>query len=205
LTRRTEEFSGAGKAHSPWQNCCSSSPIFSVDDPTNHLDSIRNWLEDYSTTTHGLSCSFPRPFFLDATVDQIAEIWNSTVYFYSGNYAKYLTRRRNASNNSRAAKISATASNTRNLINRFRYQATKAKQVQSRIKELEKNRTQRTPARRKNHPLHLPRSPNPAQECVELVGASKSYGPKEVLWASICHRARRPRGISRSERAGNLP
>ncbi len=79
-------------------------------------------------------------YFLDVTVRKTVEIWNRGVHFYSGNYEKYLREKQQ-----RRESLAAAYRNQRErieqleaFINRFRYQATKAKQVQSRIKELEK-------------------------------------------------------------------
>jgi ATP-binding cassette subfamily F protein 3 len=74
------------------------------------------------------------------TVDKIIEIWNKNLHVYHGNYEKYLTQKAE-----RRAQLPRAYKNQREqiehleaFISRFRYQATKAKQVQSRIKELEK-------------------------------------------------------------------
>ena len=79
-------------------------------------------------------------YFLDVTVNKIAEIWNKRFWFYTGNYDKFLSQK-----TQRNEQLQAAYRNQRDrieqlevFINRFRYQATKAKQVQSRIKELEK-------------------------------------------------------------------
>ena len=113
-----------------------------LDEPTNHLDlEARNWLEQY---LHDYPFSFVvvshDRYFLDVTVDRILEIWNKQAYFYTGNYERYLTQK-----NERRDQLEAAYRNQRDrieqveaFINRFRYQATKARQVQSRIKELDK-------------------------------------------------------------------
>src|SRR5436190_22701979 len=111
-------------------------------EPTNHLDlEARNWLEEYLS-------SYPNAFvlishdryFLDVTVKKIAELWNKRVTFYPGSYSRYEELKAE-----RLAQLQAAYKNQSDrieqleaFINRFRAQATKAKQVQSRIKELEK-------------------------------------------------------------------
>ncbi len=156
-----------------------------LDEPTNHLDlEVRNWLEDYlHNYPHAFVLISHDRFFLDATVDQIAEIWNKRVYFYSGNYAKYLDQK-----TQRFEQLAAAAKNQRErieqleiFINRFRYQATKAKQVQSRIKELEKIERIELPPEEKTIHFTFPQPKPSGRSVVELVGASKSYGTKEVL------------------------
>jgi len=184
--RRTEEFSGGWQMRIALAKLLLQQPnLLLLDEPTNHLDlEARNWLEDY---LHNYPFAFVLishdRFFLDATVDQIAEIWNQRVYFYSGNYAKYLDQK-----TQRFEQLSAAAKNQRErieqleiFINRFRYQATKAKQVQSRIKELEKIERIELPSEEKTIHFTFPQPKPSGRTVVELVGAGKSYGPKEVL------------------------
>ena len=122
-------------------------------------------------------------YFLDVTVDRIIEIWNKGVHFYSGNYEKYLQQKQE-----RRDQLVAAYKNQRErieqleaFINRFRYQATKAKQVQSRIKELEKIERIEIPNDEKTIHFSFPQ-PNPSgRTVVECSGVAKSYGPKEVF------------------------
>ncbi|HEX8798229.1 MAG TPA: ABC-F family ATP-binding cassette domain-containing protein, partial [Terriglobales bacterium] len=122
-------------------------------------------------------------YFLDVTVDRIIEIWNKGVHFYSGNYEKYLAQKQE-----RRDSLVAAYKNQRErieqleaFINRFRYQATKAKQVQSRIKELEKIERIEIPPGEKTIHFTFPQ-PNPSgRTVVECAGVAKSYGPKEVF------------------------
>jgi len=184
--RRTEEFSGGWQMRIALAKLLLQQPnLLLLDEPTNHLDlEARNWLEDYlHNYPHAFVLISHDRFFLDAAVDQIAEIWNKRVYFYSGNYAKYLDQKEQ-----RFEQLAAAAKNQRErieqleiFINRFRYQATKAKQVQSRIKELEKiERIELPPEEKTIHFTFLQPKPS-GRSVVELIGATKSYGPKEVL------------------------
>ena len=113
-----------------------------LDEPTNHLDlETRNWLETYLRTyPFGYILISHDRYFLDVTVDRTVEIWNKRLQNYAGNYTKYLKQKED-----RRAQLIAAYKNQREqiehleaFITRFRAQATKAKQVQSRIKELEK-------------------------------------------------------------------
>src|SRR5690349_6508814 len=142
-TRRTEEFSGGWQMRIALAKLLLQQPnILLLDEPTNHLDlEARNWLDEYLTTYPFafVLISHDR-YFLDVTVDKIAELWNKRVYFYSGNYEKFLAQKAE-----RKAQLEAAYKNQQeridqleSFINRFRAQATKAKQVQSRIKELDK-------------------------------------------------------------------
>src|SRR5713226_1260534 len=185
-TRRTEEFSGGWQMRIALAKLLLQQPnLLLLDEPTNHLDlEARNWLEDYlHNYPHAFVLISHDRFFLDAAVDQIAEIWNKRVYFYSGNYAKYLDQK-----TQRFEQLAAAAKNQRErieqleiFINRFRYQATKAKQVQSRIKELEKIERIELPPEEKTIHFSFPQ-PKPGGRIVaEFVGVAKSYGEKEVF------------------------
>ena len=109
--------------------------ILLLDEPTNHLDlEARNWLEDYlgSYPFAYLIISHDR-FFFDATVTKIAEIWNRRAHFYSGNYSQFETAKQ-----TRLEQLLASYSRQQDEIHRqeafiarFRYKATKARQVQS--------------------------------------------------------------------------
>src|ERR1700683_2938549 len=154
-----------------------------LDEPTNHLDlEARNWLEEYLT-------SYPYTFilishdryFLDVTVNKIVEIWNKHIHFYPGNYEKYLAQK-----TERQEQLEAAYRNQRDrieqlevFINRFRYQATKAKQVQSRIKELEKIERIEVPPDEKTIHFSFPQ-PKPSGRIVaEFKGVAKSYAKAE--------------------------
>src|ERR1043166_395133 len=140
--KRTEEFSGGWQMRIALAKLLLEKPnLLLLDEPTNHLDlEARNWLEDYLS-------SYPNAFvlvshdryFLDVTVRKIGELWNKGFYVYTGGYSKYEQQKAE-----RRAQIEAAYANQQDrikhlevFINRFRYKAPKAKQVQSRIKELE--------------------------------------------------------------------
>jgi len=185
-TRRTEEFSGGWQMRIALAKLLLEKPnLLLLDEPTNHLDlEARNWLEGYLT-------DYPNAFvlishdryFLDVTVKKIVEIWNKGVHFYPGNYEQYLTRKAE-----RLSQLEAAYRNQRErieqleaFINRFRYQATKAKQVQSRIKELDKIERIELPQEEKTIHFSFPQ-PKPSGRIVaEFRNVSKSYGDKFVF------------------------
>src|SRR2546423_15705603 len=156
-----------------------------LDEPTNHLDlEARNWLEDYlGQYPYAYVIISHDRYFLDVTVSKTAEIWNKRVTFYSGNYEQFLTQK-----NERKTQLEAAYRNQRDrieqlevFINRFRYQATKAKQVQSRIKELERIERIEVPPDEKTIHFSFPQ-PKPSGRIVaEFKGVAKSYGPKLVF------------------------
>src|SRR5215468_5369425 len=185
-TRRTEEFSGGWQMRIALAKLLLEKPnLLLLDEPTNHLDlETRNWLEEYLE-------NYPNAFvlishdryFLDVTVDKIAEIWNKRFWFYTGNYDKFLAQK-----TQRNEQLQAAYKNQRDrieqlevFINRFRYQATKAKQVQSRIKELEKIERIELPEEEKTIHFSFPQ-PKPSGRIVaEFRKVSKAYGAKEIF------------------------
>jgi ATP-binding cassette subfamily F protein 3 len=184
--RRTEEFSGGWQMRIALAKLLLEKPnLLLLDEPTNHLDlEARNWLEQYLTNYPFayVLISHDR-YFLDVTVDKTVEIWNKGVHFYSGNYEKYLAQKQE-----RSDQLEAAYRNQRErieqleaFINRFRYQATKAKQVQSRIKELEKIERIELPAEERTIHFSFPQ-PKPSGRIVaEFQNVSKSYGDKFVF------------------------
>ena len=185
-TRYTEEFSGGWQMRIALAKLLLAKPdLLLLDEPTNHLDlETRNWLEQYllGYPYAYVLISHDR-YFLDVTVDRIAEIWNKRVQFYSGNYEKYLQQKQE-----RRDSLVAAYKNQRErieqleaFINRFRYQATKAKQVQSRVKELEKIERIEIPPEEKTIHFTFPQPKPSGRLVVECSGLAKSYGTKEVF------------------------
>ena len=185
-TRRTEEFSGGWQMRIALAKLLLEKPnLLLLDEPTNHLDlEARNWLESYlSNYPFAYVLISHDRYFLDVTVNRMVEIWNKRANFYSGNYEKYLTQK-----TERKEQLEAAYRNQRErieqleaFINRFRYQATKAKQVQSRIKELEKIERIEIPPEEPAIHFSFPQ-PKPSGRIVaEFKDVSKSYGNKHVF------------------------
>src|SRR5438874_7946114 len=184
--RATEEFSGGWQMRIALAKLLLQKPnLLLLDEPTNHLDlESRNWLEEYlSNYPYAFVLISHDRYFLDVTVNRIVEIWNKKIWTYTGNYEKYLSQK-----TQRQEQIEAAYRNQRErieqlevFINRFRYQATKAKQVQSRIKELEKMERIELPEEEKTIHFSFPQ-PKPSGRIVaEVAGVAKSYGPKQVF------------------------
>jgi ATP-binding cassette, subfamily F, member 3 len=184
--RRSEEFSGGWQMRIALAKLLLEKPnLLLLDEPTNHLDlEARNWLEEYLTSYPGalVVVSHDR-YFLDVTVTKIVEIWNKRVHFYPGNYEKYAAQK-----TQRQQQLESAYRTQRErieqlevFINRFRYQATKAKQVQSRIKELESMDRIELPEEEKTIHFDFPQ-PKPSGRIVaEFEGVAKSYGDKQVF------------------------
>ena len=190
--RRVEEFSGGWQMRIALAKLLLEEPnLLLLDEPTNHLDiEARNWLESYlSNYPHAFVLISHDRYFLDVTVAKIAEIWNKRVHFYTGGYSKYESQKAE-----KRAQLEAAYKNQREriealeaFINRFRYQATKAKQVQSRIKELEKIERIELPAEEKTIHFRFPQ-PKPSGRIVaEMRGVAKSYGQKLVFSNATFH------------------
>ncbi len=184
--RQTEEFSGGWQMRIALGKLLLQKPnLLLLDEPTNHLDlEARNWLEEYLTTYPNayVIISHDR-YFLDITVKRIVEIWNKQMHFYAGNYDQYLSGK-----TARKEQLEAAYKTQHDrieqlevFINRFRYTATKAKQVQSRIKELEKMERIQIPEEEKTVHFTFPQ-PKPSGRIVaEVTNVAKSYGDHKVF------------------------
>ncbi len=189
--RRTEEFSGGWQMRIALAKLLLEKPsLLLLDEPTNHLDlETRNWLEDYLRNYENafVLISHDR-YFLDVTVGKTVEIWNKHAHFYFGNYEKYLLQKEE-----RKAQLLNAHKNQRDriealeaFINRFRAQATKAKQVQSRIKELEKIERIEIPEEEATIRFTIPQPPASGRTVIEVSSLNKNYptpdgGTKRIL------------------------
>ncbi|WP_430972268.1 ABC-F family ATP-binding cassette domain-containing protein [Sunxiuqinia rutila] len=143
FTRATSEFSGGWRMRIELAKILLKKPdVFLLDEPTNHLDieSIQ-WLEDFLKVYPGavVLVSHDRAF-LDAVTNRTIEISLGKIYDYKANYSRYLILRQENRETQLAAykNQQKLIEDTEKFIERFRYKATKAVQVQSRTKMLEK-------------------------------------------------------------------
>ena len=184
--RPCDEFSGGWQMRIALVKLLLEKPnLLLLDEPTNHLDlEARNWLESYlESYPHAYVLISHDRFFLDATVRKVVHLWNGRAHRYTGNYSKFEKMR-----DERLAQIRAAYRNQRDrieqleaFIGRFRYQATKAKQVQSRIKELEKMDPIEIPPEEKTIHFRFPQPPPSGRVVVELRDVAKSYGENQVF------------------------
>jgi ATP-binding cassette, subfamily F, member 3 len=184
--RPTETFSGGWQMRIALAKLLLGQPdLLLLDEPTNHLDlEARNWLEDYMHEYPGaiILVSHDR-FFLDAVVTRIADLTLRTLTDYIGNYSDYLVAHEARIDALRKAKREQDeeVARVKMFIDRFRYQATKASQVQSRIKMLEKVVPIEVPVERKKIHFNFPPCAKSGRTVLELSHAAKAYGPLPVL------------------------
>jgi ATP-binding cassette subfamily F protein 3 len=184
--RNTEEFSGGWQMRIALAKLLLARPnLLLMDEPTNHLDlPARNWLEEYLSDYPGsvVLVSHDR-YFLDSTVKRITEVGLRTLTDYHGNYSKYVVDHEARMEALREAhrRQSEEIEKVEAFINRFRYQATKARQVQSRIKQLDKVERIEIPAARKKIRFKFPDSPKGGRVVLDVKGVRKEYGDNIVL------------------------
>ncbi|PLX22006.1 MAG: glycosyl transferase family 2, partial [Salinivirgaceae bacterium] len=182
FTRHTSEFSGGWRMRIELAKILLQKPdILLLDEPTNHLDieSIA-WLEEILKSYHGsvIMVSHDR-FFLDAITNRTIEISLGRIYDYPVAYTKYTEiikehrEQQKATYENQQKKIKETE----DFIERFRYKATKAVQVQSRIKMLEKmDRIEIDETDNSAMNLKFPPAPRSGDVVVDVNQVSKSYG-----------------------------
>lgn len=182
----SEDFSGGWQMRIALARLLMQRPnLLLLDEPTNHLDlPARDWLEQYLCNYPGtvVLVSHDR-FFMDQVVERIVEVWNGDLTEYPGNYSLYLKERDRRVAALRAEKQQQDEEIARieAFISRFRYQANKASQVQSRVKQLEKIERIKIPPQRKKIAFRFPAPPRSGKELVTLRHAAQEYGDNRVL------------------------
>lgn len=180
------EFSGGWKMRILIALILLSAPdIMLLDEPTNHLDTeSMEWLESYLKNYHGtlLAIAHDRVF-LDKMVNQIVELTNHRLTVYKGNYSYYLAEkeRRLEALKKQMALQRGEIKKTQEFIERFRYKATKAKQVQSRIKMLERFEVIESERSRRQVHIRFPEAPKSGRDVVSARQVGKSYGDLRVF------------------------
>ena len=164
---------------------CEGADLLLLDEPTNFLDlEARMWLEEYLRETPAgvLVVSHDR-YFLDTTVNEVAELYNGNLSIYPGSFSRYEKRRLQE-----LAQIAEAyeqqqeeIAKAEQFIRRFRYKATKARQVQSRIKALERMERIAVPPVHKRLHFSFPEAPRSGRRSIRVEGLVKTYGEKVVL------------------------
>jgi ATP-binding cassette subfamily F protein 3 len=186
FTKPAETFSGGWQMRIALAKLLLGRPsLLLLDEPTNHLDlDARNWLESYLI-------DYPHPvilvshdrYFLDAVVTKIADLSLRTITDYVGTYSAYLTEYDARMDRLRKSKQEQDdeIGRLKAFIDRFRYQATKAAQVQSRIKMLDKIEIIEVPPERKRVHFTFPTCPKSGRVVLELTDVRKAYGDLVVF------------------------
>jgi len=186
LHRDVVEFSGGIRMRIALAKLLLDQPEFMMlDEPTNHLDiEARNWLEDYlSSYAGGIIVVSHDRYFLDRITTRTVEVSRGRLTEYVGGYSRYLIQREERFQQEMAAYQNQREEieHMEAFISRFRYQASKAKLVQSRIKQLEKVVRLEPPAGSEKPPaIHFPKCERSARRVFELTGAVKKYGDLTV-------------------------
>src|SRR6266853_1630322 len=190
--RRTETFSGGWQMRIALAKLLLGQPsLLLLDEPTNHLDlEARNWLEEYlNAYPHAVILVSHDRYFLDAVVTRIADLTLRTLTDYHTNYSGYLVEHHERIEALRKAKREQDeeVGRVRMFIDRFRYQATKASQVQSRIKQLEKVVPIEVPPERAKIHFDFPTCGKSGRTVLELKSGRKAYGQHVVFGGVNVH------------------
>jgi len=186
MERQTEEFSGGWQMRIALAKLLLAQPsLLLLDEPTNHLDldSLR-WLEDYLRAYEGavMIVSHDRRF-LDNMTAKTYELALGALTEYAGNYTFYVREKsaRKEQQLSAWRNQQQQIKQTEQFIERFRYKATKARQVQSRIKQLEKMELIEIEDEEGGIHFQFPSAPQSGRVVMELKGIRKRYGALQVF------------------------
>ena len=183
--RGLSEFSGGWRTRIELARLLFLNPdILLLDEPTNYLDlETQRWFESYLRRYHGavLLTSHDRAF-LNNVVRKIIAIEDDGVIFYRGDYDGYVRAREKdiETREATARRQDIKISRQMRFIERFRAKNTKATQVQSRIKQLEKMERVTVPRATKKMRFSFPEPRRSGRVVMELKNVAKSYGEHAV-------------------------
>ena len=187
FTRQTSEFSGGWRMRIELAKILLQKPdVLLLDEPTNHLDiEAIQWFEDFLKDYFGavVLISHDRAF-LDNVTKRTIEISAGKIYDYNASYSKFEVLRQERREQQLAAyrNQQKMIEDTEDFIERFRYKATKAVQVQSRIKQLEKiERIEIDEIDKSAINIKFPPAPRSGDWVLTIKELSKSYGDLNVL------------------------
>ncbi len=184
--RMTDEFSGGWQMRIALAKILiSQNDILLMDEPTNHLDlDSLEWLISFLKSYKGalLIVSHDK-YFVNAVTKKTLEIYLGKFNIFNGDYDAYLKfkEERDQQVANQYLLQQRKIKETENFIERFRYKATKAKQVQSRIKQLEKISLIELPDFKDDISIKFPEPPQSGRIVLELKSISKSYGTKIIF------------------------
>ncbi|GHT79145.1 ABC transporter ATP-binding protein [Actinomycetota bacterium] len=185
MNRATLEFSGGWQMRISLAKLLLSKPdILLLDEPTNHLDleSVR-WLEGFLHSYQGavVVVSHDRAF-MDGMVDHVLDIAHQKIQLYRGNYSAFEQEQKlNQERQQQAfAAQQLEIAHLTTFIEKFRYKASKAKQVQDRVRKLEKLELIKPPEQSKKVNFKFKQPPRTGDLVIKLENITKSYGDKPV-------------------------
>ncbi len=187
--RPTDHLSGGWLMRVALAKLLLQSPdLLLLDEPTNHLDlESVVWLEGFLTEYAGsvLVISHDREF-MNHLVSRVVEVDQGQLIAYPGNYDEYLEAREAAKEILMAshANQQKRIQEIQSFVERFRYKATKARQVQSRVKMLDKMERIKIPPERKKVRFGFPQPPRSGREVAVLEGVRKAY-PGRVIYDGL--------------------
>ncbi|MFQ5665234.1 MAG: ABC-F family ATP-binding cassette domain-containing protein [Candidatus Binatia bacterium] len=181
LQRDCSEFSGGWQMRLALATLLLRRPqLLLLDEPTNHLDiEARTWLEEFlAEYPHTVIVVAHDRYFLDVVVRQVSEAAHGHITHFQTNYSRYLIERE--ARLQRAAQAyhvqQEEIERLQAFISRFRYQASKAALVQSRIKQLERIERLKPPEGLRTVHFRFPQPPRSGRTVLQLQGAHKHYG-----------------------------
>jgi ATP-binding cassette, subfamily F, member 3 len=183
--RLLAEFSGGWRMRAALARLLLLRPdLLLLDEPTNHLDlESLGWLENFLAAYDGsvVIVSHDR-YFLNRMVTAIAELAGGSVTLYHGDYDHFLVEReaRQALREAQARNQAKRVAEIERFIDRFRYKASKARQVQSRVKMLDRMDRIETEAGARRIHFSFPQPPRTGRLVARLAGVRKAYGDNVV-------------------------
>ena len=186
FNRLTDEFSGGWQMRIALAKILiSQNDLLLLDEPTNHLDiDSLEWLITFLKSYKGslIIVSHDKHFIMQTT-SKTYELFNNTFSIFSGNYNAYIKYKdeRDEQLIHKYELQQKKIKETKRFIERFRYKNTKAKQVQSRIKQLEKLETIELPQNESDIKINFPKPPKSGKVNIELISLNKSYGDNEIF------------------------
>ncbi len=189
FSRPVDKLSGGYRMRVALAHLLLSNPdVLMLDEPTNHLDKpTQRWFEEFLLNSKlTLLVISHDTAFLDRIATHVWEIRDKTIQEFRGNYTKFreLRAARDAQLQAAATRQGKEVARVQQFVDRFRYQANKARQVQSRIKQLEKVKLIELQRDTKRVKFKFPLPSTSGRHVLDLQGVSKRYGEK-VVYTSL--------------------
>ena len=189
--REVEKLSGGYRMRVALAHLLLSKPdVLMLDEPTNHLDKpTQRWFEQFLLNSEMTLLMISHDTeFLNRVVTHIWDLRHHKIEEYRGSYTSFqkIRAERDAQQEAAAGRQAKEVARVQTFVDRFRYQANKASQVQSRIKQLDKVKmieVKRDPKRVK---FKFPIPPPSGRQVLEIQGASKRYGEKVIYEKVDC-------------------